>query len=135
YRRLVSSKLNLPLCRELEFTTKRIDANFSNYSAWHYRSALLPKLYPPTVPDQVLEEKTLFKEFDLVINAAFTDASDQSAWFYHRWLLGRSERSLSVVQALCSKDTGKLFLQFSKPLKSLEGVCVYAGDEKVDCLS
>jgi geranylgeranyl transferase type-2 subunit alpha len=98
---------------EFDFTSNKIKENFSNYSSWHYRSKLLPKIHPacPGDTERVEEEALLkgtqsvserglmnaysarsiifFLEFQLVQNAFFTDPNDQSAWFYHRWLLGR----------------------------------------------
>ncbi|KAF9985462.1 hypothetical protein BGZ65_010801 [Modicella reniformis] len=80
---------------EFDFTSTKISQNFSNYSAWHNRSTLLGKL----AEDMTDEEKGLAieNEFDLVKNAIYTDPADQSAWLYDLWLIGREERSISIL--------------------------------------
>ena len=45
YRQYIARRMGLPLDRELEFSRQKIEQNFSNYSAWHYRTALLPLKY------------------------------------------------------------------------------------------
>lgn len=65
---------------ELEMTTSRIQANFSNFSAWHYRSQL------SNLPD-------LKEEIEMIKSAVWTDSNDQSAWIYFRWILQKPEIS------------------------------------------
>jgi len=78
YRRyLLDHSSSMSIKEELEFTTEKIQTNFSNYSSWHLRSTLLLRM----------ENDFLSEELDLIKNAAFTDPNDQSVWFYHRWLI------------------------------------------------
>jgi len=81
YRQLAAKRAGRGAEEELEFTMERINSNFSNYSAWHYRSKLLPR----TSPDNRAWHHA---ELDLVQNAAFTDPDDSSAWLYQSWLVG-----------------------------------------------
>ncbi|KAL7304537.1 hypothetical protein TKK_0003323 [Trichogramma kaykai] len=86
YRRFVAKKAELTPQAELNFTTNKIENNFSNYSSWHYRSKLLEQLHGNRLGDAA-NQQVYNNEIDLVMNATFTDPSDTSTWFYQRWLL------------------------------------------------
>ena len=88
--------------KELDYTMRHIEANFSNFSAWHYRSKLLPRVWDAeqlNTSSRTAERAkgaserhaaTLTRaEFELLQQAMYTDPSDQSIWIYHRWLLAQ----------------------------------------------
>ncbi|GAA5991418.1 hypothetical protein JCM5350_006919 [Sporobolomyces pararoseus] len=82
---------------ELGFTKKKISENFSNFSAWHYRTKLLSKLWEERGWQSEQHEerqKRVDQEFELVKQAIWSDPNDQSAWLYHRWLVGTGSISL-----------------------------------------
>lgn len=72
---------------------KKIEENFSNYSAWHQRSLLLPKIH--ATPESL--EEAIKQELNLVHQAFFTEPDDQSAWIYLRWLLGIIKPTKEVI--------------------------------------
>lgn len=136
YRRFICKHSNVGPDEELKFTLKKVEANFSNYSAWHYRSSLLPIVHPSSDRNSVAEE-ILLKEYDLVQNAVFTDPSDQSAWFYHRWLLGRGEKPLKLNLLLVSRRIKRTTVQFTGPVQKLfiqNHIQMTVNDEVVEVL-
>jgi len=108
YRQIVASKCQEPNENELKFTMEMIESNFSNYSAWHYRS----KLFSAAGKD---EESTKISELSLVESAAFTDPSDQSAWIYQRWLIGKLEPSKFIYKVSQIKNEIYLILNRKLP--------------------
>ncbi|ORX53255.1 protein prenylyltransferase [Hesseltinella vesiculosa] len=81
--------------QEFDFTTQKINQSFSNYSAWHQRSKLLPEI----VKDMTAEEKNdvARNELEMVQNAIYTDPDDQSAWLYYWWVLGKAPSHVMLL--------------------------------------
>ncbi|KAF8516926.1 rab-protein geranylgeranyltransferase [Hysterangium stoloniferum] len=89
YRRYVLARSYAPHSpyQELAYTTRKIEANFSNFSAWHQRAKIYSVLWQTDVGEGE-RTKTRDREFELVKQAMYTDPADQSVWLYHRWLVG-----------------------------------------------
>jgi hypothetical protein len=79
---------------EWNFTTLKIRDNFSNFSAFHYRSKLWPLILQQEQQeaDKDTVQSLWTREFGLVENAVFTEPDDQTAWWYHRFLLDSAAR-------------------------------------------
>ncbi|ODH49319.1 hypothetical protein GX48_04530 [Paracoccidioides brasiliensis] len=71
---------------ELDYTTKMIGTNLSNFSAWHNRTQLILKLLNEQSASDEERKKMLDDELKL-IHRALIDPYDQSLWFYHQNLM------------------------------------------------
>ncbi|CAG8465487.1 9723_t:CDS:10 [Cetraspora pellucida] len=136
YRRYVISKLScidsyaVNICKtEFDFTTTKINQNFSNYSAWHQRSKLLPKLMEDKELDDQRKKNLIDQEFELVKSAFYTDPDDQSAWLYHWWLIGREIRHISVLGAYYDTQNFQIVLAFDDEVGMLTPFQVTCKDD------
>lgn len=96
---------------ELAYTTRKIAASFSNFSAWHQRSKVYTALWSDS-PFTAAEVQARQTDLELVRNAMYTDPNDQSAWVYHRWLVGPApsrdllEGEISAIGELLEEEPG-----------------------------
>lgn len=88
---------------EFDYTTSKINANFSNYSAWHNRSTLIPEYVKEFSVDK--RKEFLGSEIAYVTQAIYTDPDDQSAWLYHSWLV---EMPQSIVPGITASEVREL---------------------------
>jgi geranylgeranyl transferase type-2 subunit alpha len=121
YRRYIITQLpetDELLQRELLYTLKMINNNFGNFSAWHYRSKLIPRL----ISRGLIDKSFVGNELNILHNAIYTDPQDQSGFMYLRWFLTCDlfkmdpeehtkiiQEELAVLQELneLEKDDGK----------------------------
>merc|ERR1712137_1454824 len=131
YRRYVAAQSKITDVDEFQFTTTLIEENFSNYSAWHQRSKLLPLIYTEKGEyQQAIEE-----ELDIVKNAFYTMPNDSSAWFYHRWLINQNpteeiitreveaiEELLTILESDEEKNVSGSLFEYHTTMDSMERI-------------
>ncbi|KAI8333736.1 hypothetical protein BC941DRAFT_434331 [Chlamydoabsidia padenii] len=96
---------------EYDFTTQKITQSFSNYSAWHQRSKLLPEIVMNMTEDE--KNKVARNELAMVGDAIFTDPDDQSAWLYYWWLLGQAPSPITMIGAFQPRSTSHIIIGFN----------------------
>ncbi|CAK1549945.1 unnamed protein product [Leptosia nina] len=117
YRRFVVSQCKYSLQEEFDYTTEKLLDNFSNYSAWHYRSKMLLDLYPDKEGGRPIQDSYYKHELKMVLSAAFTDPDDTSAWFYQRWLLGAVKTVTKIVVSTVTPSKTTVAFNHTVPLK------------------
>jgi geranylgeranyl transferase type-2 subunit alpha len=129
YRRFVVAAANVSSEAELAYSHEKIQENFSNYSAFHHRSNF--------IKSQVDSLTTVLPaEFSIVKNAVFTEPDDQSAWWYHQFLLTwaltevkekQTSGTAEEAATLASWRAGMLQqqLELMRTLYEIEPVCMW----------
>mmetsp|Transcript_55901 Transcript_55901/g.118894 ORF Transcript_55901/g.118894 Transcript_55901/m.118894 type:complete len:507 (+) Transcript_55901:180-1700(+) len=101
---LSKEELEEIITNEWDFTTSKIQDNFSNGSAFHYRSKLLPLILESRLSndsggtskggcdnagDCYAATISLAREEweNILLNAIFTEPDDQTPWWYHRFIV------------------------------------------------
>lgn len=97
YRRFVVAKLESDELQgqslvedEFAYTKKKLfGLNLSNFSAWHNRSQLIPRLLRERHADDETRAVFLKGELDIARQGLNVAADDQSLWYYHRFLISQ----------------------------------------------
>lgn len=102
---------------ELKFTLGKITVNFSNFSAWLYRSKLIPIYFiQHNIKWNTKEALDFFKDdLELIKKAIYTDPKDQSPWNYLSWII--TNFSPLYVKDITLDDKNLLVIKYSNVFK------------------
>lgn len=116
---------------EFAYTTKMINASLSNFSAWHNRLQLIPKLLAERHADAQARRSLLDDEFALITRALYTDPYDQSVWFYYNYLMSTLAPNLPETSTIVLDLTSQERLEYFRvQLDTLKDILEGADDCK-----
>jgi geranylgeranyl transferase type-2 subunit alpha len=140
YRRTIVAALESPALspsdsvdmieEEFKYTTKMIETNLSNFSAWHNRSKLIPRLLNSRQSTPDARKDFLDAEIEIITRALYTDPYDQSIWYYHNWLLASVTSSDPSVSFTPSLDTEERVRYVDEGLENVREILDGAEDCK-----
>ncbi|KAL7530677.1 hypothetical protein ACHAXR_003623 [Thalassiosira sp. AJA248-18] len=116
------------ITNEWDFTTSKIQDNFSNGSAFHYRSKLLPLILESRLSSSCSDTSegvdigaspserygatlSLAREEweNILLNAVFTEPDDQTPWWYHRFIVSWARPSDDLDDEIVDEYEALLF--------------------------
>ena len=102
---------------ELKFTLEKITLNFSNFSAWLYRSKLIPIYFlHHNIKWNTKEALDFFKnDLELIKKAIYTDPKDQSPWNYLSWII--TNFSPLYIKDIILEENNILNIRYSNVFK------------------
>ena len=114
---------------ELKFTIEKVTMNFSNFSAWLYRSKLIPIYFVQhNIKWNTKEALDFFKDdLELIKKAIYTDPKDQSPWNYLSWII--TNFSPMYIKSINLDENNLLIIKYSNVFK-IESLLEILGDEK-----
>ncbi|KAF3087735.1 Rab geranylgeranyltransferase [Orbilia oligospora] len=117
--------------QEFAYTTVMYGKDLSNFSAWHNRSKLIPRVLSER--GATIEERRTFLDGELgeMQTAVYTDPYDQSIQLYNHWLLlescsSKQPTSTSPVFSLTNSQKSETLLRTLEWMRELL-------DEEPDC--
>ena len=114
---------------ELKFTLEKITVNFSNFSAWLYRSKLIPIYFiQHNIKWNTKDALDFFKDdLELIKKAIYTDPKDQSPWNYLSWII--TNFSPLYIKDISLDESNLLVIKYSNVFK-INSLLEISGDEK-----
>ena len=114
---------------ELKFTIEKITMNFSNFSAWLYRSKLIPIYFVQhNIKWNTKEALDFFKDdLELIKKAIYTDPKDQSPWNYLSWII--TNFSPMYIKNIILGENNLLTIEYSNVFK-IESLLEIIGETK-----
>lgn len=97
--------------KEFGYTEKMIQSNLSNFSAWHNRSMLIPRVLEERNASAESRKELFDKEVEMITTALYTDPYDQSLWSYHQYLMSTLDEGAPVNRAEYTQTRKTAFLE------------------------